>query len=386
MNAGVLLIALVGAAQLGGTLEAPLPPNATAAEREQRLSALKTELDARRAALSDLDNKRRSLLDSIGTLDESLARLDDEIDAAERQLNQLRTELAALKASSGLDDETLAAAKARLSARMRALVVAGEGATARALLGAEGFEELALRRRLLRRLAETDAKLVGDVARAERTVSERRARLKAAEREAQHLQQQLSEQRAFAVGTRTERQAALLRIAQERTLQERAARELEHQREVLASLIKRLTDEGRRLSPVPARGRGILTGRLPWPTEGVVIRRFGVIIDPDTRAEVVSNGLELRAEAGTPVQAIADARVAHVGWLRGFGRVVILDHGEGHHTLSAHLERTTVAAGDLVRARQTIGFVGDTESNNGAKLYFELRENGRPRNPAPFLR
>jgi septal ring factor EnvC (AmiA/AmiB activator) len=254
-------------------------------------------------------------------------------------------------------------------------------------------------------LTESDAKLVDDVARAEDRVAAQRARLKAAEREAEVTTAQLEEQRQLILATREERQAAITRIAQERALQERAEKELEHQRAELAKLIDRLADEAKKLAaeearrlaeearrkaqppPPPVRhGKGMLAKKLPWPTEGLVIRRYGVIVEKDTKAEIVSNGIEIRAEEGAPIVAVADARVVHVGWLRGFGRIVLLDHGEGHHTLHAHLSRASVATGDTVRRGQTIGFVGDTESTNGSKLYFELRENGRPKDPGPYLR
>jgi murein hydrolase activator len=388
MMAHALALALALAAQAAPTPAAAAPE--TPAQRAARFEQMKLELASRRAAVADLDNKERSLVASMGELDESLARLTEESDAANKRQGALRAEQAELKARTGLDEEELKAARARLDARLRAMVVDGEGGTARALLGAEGFVELALRRRLLRTLAESDARLVDDVHRAEQAIATRRARLKDAEREAEQIAKELDEQRALIAATRDERHTALSRIKSERALAERAEKELTEKRAQLASLMGRLSEESRS-APAPARpaakrGKGILKGRLPWPVEGAVIRRFGTTVDKDSRAEIVSNGLEIRAEQGAPVQAVADARVAHVGWLRGFGRVVILDHGEGHHTLSAHLERAAVETGDDVRAGQTIGFVGDTESNNGAKLYFELRENGRPRDPSPVLR
>ena len=182
------------------------------------------------------------------------------------------------------------------------------------------------------------------------------------------------------------------RIESERTLSRRRTDELVKRREALTALVGRLVEEERARKEraefqAPVRATGILKRGLPWPVEGgVVLRRFGVIVDARSRAEEVSNGMDIRADAGAPVQAVADGRVVHTGWLRGFGRMVIVDHGDGHHTLMAHLQSVTVQKSDVVKRGQTIGFVGDTESENGPKLYFELRVNGRPHDPAPFLR
>ncbi len=375
----VALVLLVAA-------QAAPAPAPTVASEKARLEAIMAELEVRVAALKDLDNQERSVTNSLGELDESLARLGDEAERARARHDALVAELATLETETGLDERSLADARRRLEARLRVLYVSGEGGAVRALLGAEGFQELALRRRFVRELADNDAKLVDEVARIERAVADKRARLRAAAVDVQQVQRQIDQQRTLMAATREERSAALARIASERTLTLRQQRELEQRRVAISNLIGRLAEDSVRRAIVPARPRGRLGRNLPWPAEGTVIRRFGIVVEKETKAEIVSNGLEIRAEQGAPVQAIADGRVAFVGWMRGFGRLVIVDHGSAVHSLSGHLAKAAVAVGDEVRRGQTIAFVGDTESTNGPKLYFELRENGRPRDPTPLLR
>jgi len=346
----------------------PASPPSGAAARPVDLVALRAELKAKQAALSDLDVRERSLVDGLGELDESLALLDDAVRMASRRLAELTSEIATLERTAGRDEAELAALRARLQRRLRQLAVEGEGGAARALLGAEGFTELALRRRL------------GFEDSAART----RAALRERVVEAGRIQALVVEQQALLSATRDERARTLERVRGERSLLRTAATELVRRHGALQQLMTRMTMPAR---PASSGRAGILRDGLLWPVaEGVVIRRFGSIIDPETRAEVVSQGLELRGAMGTPVYAVAAGRVVHTGFLRGFGRVVIVDHGEGHHTLYAHLARTSVATGDELERGATIAEVGDTESVNGPKLYFELRENGRPRDPAPFLR
>ena len=360
-------------------------PALTVKQAVANLDGLRRELEAKQGALADLAVQERSLLDSLGELDEGLARLDDDRRFAEQRLQALSVEVATLEHASGLDDRELAALKARLQTRLRALVVDGDGGTARALLGAEGFTELALRRRFLRELAENDAKLTADVRRVEASAAAHRDALREKLTEQELTKKLIDEQRLLLSTTRDERGRTLERVRGERVLLRRAADELVSKHRDLQLLVAKLA-EGPRYQP-PTGKKGILRGSLPWPVDGgQLIRKFGSVVDKDTRAEIVSNGIELRVDAGVPVVAVADGRVVHTGWLRGFGRIVIVDHGEGHHTLSAHLARAVVGAGDEVKRGQTIAFVGDTESQNGPKLYFELRENGRPRDPKPFLR
>ena len=86
------------------------------------------------------------------------------------------------------------------------------------------------------------------------------------------------------------------------------------------------------------------------------------------------------------MHAVADGRVVHAGWFRGYGNIVIVDHGDGYHTLVAHLGSMRTAVGEEVEAGAILGTVGDSGSLKGPMLYFEIREKQRPVDPAPWLR
>jgi septal ring factor EnvC (AmiA/AmiB activator) len=89
--------------------------------------------------------------------------------------------------------------------------------------------------------------------------------------------------------------------------------------------------------------------------------------------------------AGALVHAVAPGRVVHAGWFKGYGNLVIVDHGGGYHTLVAHLASMRTAMGEDVEAGAVLGTVGDSASLKGPYLYFELRERGKPVDPRPWL-
>jgi septal ring factor EnvC (AmiA/AmiB activator) len=385
----VVVVALAVVVGGSAVLAQPAPSSSgstiTLKEGTETLARMRAELERKQAALDGLSTAETSLVESLGALDETLAGLADARQQAATQLAKLQAERFALERDAGLDEEELGRLRQRLRRRLMTLAVEGEGQAARALLGAESFTDLALRRHLLARVADTDARLVQDVKRVEASALGKRAALIERAREAEELGRLLTAQEALLSATREERGATLERIRGERAILKAAQAELVARHRDLQFVVAKLA-EGPRYQP-PTGKSGVLRQGLAFPVDGgVVIRRFGSVIDPVTKAEIVSNGLELRADAGAPVVAVAHGRVVHSGWLRGFGRIVIVDHGEGHHTLSAHLSQMTVGRGDEVQRGQTIGLVGDTESQNGPKLYFELRENSRPRDPLPFLR
>ncbi len=123
-----------------------------------------------------------------------------------------------------------------------------------------------------------------------------------------------------------------------------------------------------------------LQGQLPMPADGPLKRRFG-----DARGgELRWNGWLIGAGSGVTVRAIAHGRVAYADWLRGYGMLLIIDHGDGVMSLYGHNESLLHGVGDWVAPGDAIALVG--ESGGGeAGLYFELRRDGRPVNPAQWL-
>lgn len=382
--AGLLVVAGVGGATL------PARSDSKKAQQEQqkqqeRLHKLGVELDKKRAALKDLDNKERSLLTTLGELDQALAELETEQTRARRHVELLEAERANLQDQLTADQKAYADVEVRLHKRLRALYVLGEGGALRHLLGAGSFEDLAYRRRLVRQLADSDTRLVAEHVRIRTGLAEKRAALRRAVDNAKGIEAELLVQAKALEDTKKERKVAIARIEQEKELGVRRVEEIVGQQKEVRALLQKLSSEAQRSGRKPSGSR-LVAGGLTSPVAGAVLRGFGVTKDKTSGAKLVSNGLHIKAKLGAPVAAPGDGRVSFVGWLRGFGQLVIIEHADGVHSLLAHLSRAVVQKNDAVTKGQTVGFVGDTESTEGPKLYLELRKNGRPINPQPYLK
>lgn len=126
--------------------------------------------------------------------------------------------------------------------------------------------------------------------------------------------------------------------------------------------------------------------RLEWPLRGPVITLFGSRHHPVFKTKVFNSGIEIRASAGAPVKAAGPGEVLFCGWLRGFGQVVIVNHGDNLSTVYAHLGTTSVGEGDAVRLGSILGTVGNTGTKSEYSLHFEVRHGGTAKDPLSYLR
>jgi septal ring factor EnvC (AmiA/AmiB activator) len=136
----------------------------------------------------------------------------------------------------------------------------------------------------------------------------------------------------------------------------------------------------------PGVGFGMLRGRLPWPTDGKIVAGYGAQVHPRFGTRTFRSGVDIEAAQGTEVGAVYAGHVIYTGWFKGYGNLIILDHGNDYFTLYAHVAEILVREGDDVRQGQRIGTVGDTGSLAGPRLYFEVRYQGRPQDPEQWLR
>jgi murein DD-endopeptidase MepM/ murein hydrolase activator NlpD len=123
-----------------------------------------------------------------------------------------------------------------------------------------------------------------------------------------------------------------------------------------------------------------------WPVEGRLQGSFGMRIDPFSGEGSFHRGVDITAPYGSPVRVTADGVVVQAGYLSGYGRLVVVDHGHGMQTWYAHLSRISVIPGQEVRRGEIIGGVGTSGRVTAPHLHYEVRIAGNPVNPYHFLR
>ena len=122
------------------------------------------------------------------------------------------------------------------------------------------------------------------------------------------------------------------------------------------------------------------------PTKGEITDGFGRHKHPDFNSYTVSNGITIAAPQGAEVRSVYDGQVIFADYFKGYGNMVIVDHGGGFFSLYAHTSRIVKKVGTTVARNEVIASVGDADSTRGPMLYFEIRYQGKPVDPSPWFK
>lgn len=367
--AGCVALTLCVIAQAVPRAQAPTTdPARRLAERQRALE--------REAA--DLARQEKTLLTDLRKLEIERQLKTDELAGIERDLKAIREQLASATAKAAELRETAEAAEPDIADRLVRLYKMGRVGYWRLLLDVEDVQQMGRAYRTASALNRLDRE----------RIQKHQATLKALEHERTVLQARTKET------TRLQARAAAARASLDRAVAARTSlvQSIDARQDLTAQLAQELRTAQQRLDAAIASGRSV-TGVIPvrlfrgdllWPADGIVIGRFGRQRQTGG-AETVRNGIEMSLAEGRPVVAVHDGVVSYAAPFTGYGNLVIVEHGDGAHSLYGHLAGASVNKGDKVDAGSRIGLSGRNPAGNPA-LYFELRIDGKPVDPLQWLR
>jgi septal ring factor EnvC (AmiA/AmiB activator) len=369
----LLSLLLCGAAALAQDGEA------AAADEESQRGEVREKLATQRAALALIESRKVSALEVLEMVEQRAATSAQRVKTLERDVAVFRKRLAVAEHEDAVTQEMLREQMRRLSPRLWGMYRLMRRRPLEVLLSAKDFSAMVWRSRALRATLEEDLKLLRTVQRVARLRRQAAAELRRLQGSLDVRLGFLREQAVLARAQQEALEEVVGAIKGEAELARRMVRELELADADLTRVIQEMNE-----GPA-ASGFGALKGKLPFPTPGTIEVGFGKVVNPRFNTVTVQKGVDIRAAAGTPVKAVAEGTVAYAGWMRGYGNLLILDHGGGYHSLMAHLGTVSPQVGDRVVAGDVVGEVGDTGSLKGAYLYFEIRRAGQAVDPAPWL-
>ncbi len=347
---------------------------------EQKLQQVLRLLADQRRRLRLVRRQERRLLGELEGIDRTRDQAERRLTELAAETHQTRSRARGVAAQLAQTEHQLQARRARLGDRLREIYKYSRAGFLDILLGADDFASFVTHWHRIAMVVQADTAVIdayaADAARSRQlraTLSSDQAYLRALTAHARDRRQEIAAQERS-------KRTMLRRIQAERAAYERMVRELEQNSHDLGVLI-------RRAQAAPLRAH-VAEARTPfafaWPSRGAITSGFGLRRHPLFGIIHLHTGIDIAAVWGSPVLAAADGRVIYAGWFGGYGKIVVIDHGQEVSTLYGHLSQWLVAVGDEVRRGQPIARVGNTGYSNGPHVHFEIRVNGTPVDPESF--
>jgi murein hydrolase activator len=400
-----------------------MPPSAAAPadadqrlkEGRQELKQLKDQLKGYKNRLERTKQRERSVTQDLDESDRLLQQKGRELQAYERNLKLQTDKNAALVKQMGELSRQLQAREVYLQTRLRILYKQGRGAYVPFLLAASDLTDLFKRMRYTVKLVESDADLLQQhqsdleaLERARRTVNVRAEQLQKARTQVSAKKEEIEHELA-------KKNNILMKIRDEQGTYESAMQEIEESSKRLMALIAKLERDRKRAlaqqaqeqrrrqqqarpSPTPGtpappikpyyNGDGKfakLKGQLTWPISGTLVSTYGKIKHPTFNTYTFNKGIGIAASPGSEFRVIEDGQVLYADRFKGYGNLLIVDHGDSYYSLYAYASELSVRVGERLTRQQVVGRTGEGVSLNAPALYFEIRHQGKPENPLEWL-
>ena len=351
------------------------------------LEELRDAIEHSRDRVGVHEARERALLERIEEVDTRLDALRVEVEGARAEAKRTRSRLESVEARTLELAEKLERSRRSLASRAVALYKHGEIGAVRVLFSSSSLAEMVLRWGSLRTLVKTDAELALRYRREHREHSELLVEVESATAQSEAAARTVGRRQKALAAERAQKRKLVRRVHEDRVLERALLVELERAARTLRETIDAFGESG--AEPLAAAGFDsdfeARRGTLPAPVEAPLRGRFGRVVDAQFKTETFRRGAEFAGETGDSVRAVAAGVVRFQGWFRGYGKIVVIDHGSDYFSVSGHLSRVFVEVGDRVQSGDTIGAVGDTGSLAGPGLYFELRRGGEPLDPEQWL-
>jgi septal ring factor EnvC (AmiA/AmiB activator) len=358
--------------------------------KKKELQRIKREMSEKQRKIKRADRKERSILSELDKIDRDIHAGSLELAGQQKRLREAEASLRDIEKSNAEISRDLVTLKKVYAYRVRALYKMSRSGYAAAVLTSNGVGEAVKRIKYLGMIAERDRMMIREYGSALGRLAVQQAEI--AEKKDDILRRKGAvETKKAELETRKHRKAEILgSVRGEKSLYEQALRELEESSVSLWAMIKKAEREKKTVTAAVLPRRPAATtipekSRLPWPVDGPVLTRFGIQRHPQFGTTVFRRGIEIEAHDGELVRAVSDGQVVYADWYKGYGELVILEHGNGLYTLYGNLSRLDLKKGDRVARGKVIGLAGDTGSPKGSRLYFEIRQNGEAQDPLAWL-
>ena len=356
---------------------------AATASPEQEYQKLQERLAEERKKLGAAHARERSVLSELDNVTMKLSSVEEDLRKSRRSLRQTEDEIAQSTRNITQTKNNIERQRNWIRRKLRSMNRLGYGGdTLTQILSAENVTQLMRTWKYLEHLTRYEHRIMQayseNLAKQEeeqKKLERLRAQLKVREQKVRAAENELAE-------AKKAKEDMLQAVRNEKSTRQKMIAELKEASRRMLEIIR----ESAQTDDYAGKGFTQLKGRLMWPADGRIAVPYGSQKDPRFDAQVFRNGIHIQTDAGADARSVYAGKVIFAEGFKGFGQLIIINHGSGYHTLYGNLAEIFSKVGDIIRENEVVGKVGTSGVISGPGMYFEIRYKGKPLDPAQWLK
>ncbi|UCG14361.1 MAG: peptidoglycan DD-metalloendopeptidase family protein [Deltaproteobacteria bacterium] len=355
---------------------------------QEQMGEVQEQIEQSRAQIEAMRQQERLILDRLDKMELQLQHYQEEILSLKRERASLQKEI--VEKRKRLEQLTNEMEKLRylLEHRLEALYKFGQQAYLNLLVSAQDVSVLQHNWVYLRAVVEQDSTLIRQFRDKQTEEEKLTLALRSREQRLGELLTDIKQKKAEKQKVKREQVTLLQDVHNQEEMYRRYVTELEAVSRELRSIVEGLQRQTttEKNTGLPKEDIASKKGALPYPVQGRVVSQFGPRQHEKFGTTIRNNGIEITTRNLAPVVAVYTGQVLYSAWVRGYGKVIIIDHGDKYYTLTGHLAEVSKPAGNMVEAGEIIGYAGSSPvDTEGGRVYFEIRHQGKALNPKTWL-
>jgi|WetSurMetagenome_2_1015567.scaffolds.fasta_scaffold01273_7 murein hydrolase activator len=382
-----------------GLLLPGLSDDSFAAGARDEYHKVQKDLRKQKKKLVEATRTERLVTSDIKRVESQIADIEEQVSATKKQMHVIKGNMTALEGQIEAGSQKLEAQRLRLRKRLRTLQKINDSKEIMLMLLSNEDPSTVLR--VSRSLTEISKRYTESIkgyhAELVRLGGQKRklgglvGNLRAEEQSLSRLEQSVK-------AKKQEKELLLVNVRKEKDKYQRMIRQLKGDSDRLQNIIRESERRDKSYKGKAGKGRRgahdslpadseftRMKGQLSWPVQGKVVIKYGSQIDPIFNLPVFRSGIHIRAKAGSYARAVWQGKVVYAAEFKGYGRMVVISHGSGYHSLYGNLSGIFLKNDDIIKANTPVGTVGESDAIGGSGLYFEIRYKGKPLDPRQWL-
>ncbi|MFH1563059.1 MAG: peptidoglycan DD-metalloendopeptidase family protein [Nitrospirota bacterium] len=352
-------------------------------KEKNKLTTVTKTIDKKKQELKKLSGQEEQTLKKLSDVEKQLIISGEKLGCLKKELVTVYKNVCSTQRSIVVTESALNRKQNIFFKRLNAIYKYRGGDILISLFNTDDFADISKRLYFMTLIAKADTELINDIKGKKNAYIQKKGRLQSEYNKTSKIK--TSQQILLTNQTRLKenKQQLLTTIQRKKSLYQQEITKLKQNSLELKQLIKKLESQKTYVKKPAIRG----TGDLPWPVRNhKVYREFGSYKHPKFNAYVVNKGIDIIAPKGETVTSVKEGNVVFANWFKGYGMLVMVDHGNGLYSLYANLSNILVSVGEKVSKGTSIGKAGNPVADEEYNLHFEIRVHGEPVDPLEWLR